>query len=43
MIRYVLANPVRAGLVDEVQNYPFLGSDVFDPEALWEFCDLRGT
>ena len=43
VIRYVLANPVRAGLVVEPRNYPFLGSDVFSPEALFEFCDLRGA
>lgn len=28
-IRYVLANPVRAGLVSEPGKYPFIGSDVF--------------
>jgi REP-associated tyrosine transposase len=24
--RYVLANPLRAGMVDSVEDYPFLGS-----------------
>lgn len=28
--RYILANPVRAGLVERVENYPFVGSCVYD-------------
>ena len=32
--RYVLANPVRAGLASEVLEYPLAGSDVFDRAAL---------
>jgi putative transposase len=27
--RYILENPVRAGLVRRVQDYPYLGSDVW--------------
>ena len=34
MIRYILQNPVRAGLVAEWQEYPFLGS-LIGP------CDIR--
>jgi REP-associated tyrosine transposase len=43
VIKYVVANPVRGGLVEQPQDYPFLGSDVFSKEQLWEFCDLRGA
>ena len=38
--RYILENPVRAGLVDRVQDYPFCGSamyrleDVLDAVAM---------
>jgi len=28
--RYIIANPVRAGIVDEVGKYPFAGSLVYD-------------
>ena len=27
--RYILENPVRAGIVKQVQDYPFLGSEVY--------------
>lgn len=29
-MRYVVGNPMRRGLVDNWQSYPFLGSDVYD-------------
>jgi putative transposase len=32
--RYILANPVRAGLVQEPHDYPFSGSLVFDKRQL---------
>jgi putative transposase len=32
--KYIWGNPVRAGLVDEVRNYPFSGSLVFGDEVL---------
>lgn len=35
-VRYVLTNPVRAGLVHRPQDYPFLGSDVFGMTELLE-------
>ena len=35
--RYILENPVRAGLVESPQDYEFLGSDV------WEIQDLLGA
>jgi hypothetical protein len=34
--RYVLANPVRAGLVVEPRDYPFSGSLVFSRQQLDE-------
>ena len=32
--RYILANPVRAGLSQTIGEYPFAGSLVYDTEAL---------
>ena len=29
-VRYVLGNPVRAGLVKRIRDWPYSGSDVFD-------------
>ena len=37
VIRYIIANPVRAGLVVEPSEYPFWGSGVHSREALIEF------
>jgi putative transposase len=34
VIRYLLANPVRAGIVSHPLHYPFSGSDVFTREQL---------
>jgi putative transposase len=34
VIRYIIANPVRAGLVSNPLEYPFTGSAVFDLAAL---------
>ena len=34
--RYILDNPVRAGLVDHVEEYPFLGSAVSTVAAIME-------
>ena len=34
VVRYVLANPVRAGLVSELTEYPYSGSLLFDKTAL---------
>ena len=33
-IRYVVGNPVRAGLVNDVAEYPFLGSGTISRDAL---------
>src|SRR5262245_50263081 len=34
--RYILENPVRAGLVERVQDYPFLGSLMYPLEQILE-------
>jgi putative transposase len=39
--RYILENPVRAGLVTEVQQYPFAGSSVYSLEQLLEAVQLH--
>jgi putative transposase len=41
--RYLLENPIRAGLVDDVSAYPFLGSGTTTREALleWVMADRR--
>ena len=36
VIRYVLQNPVRASLVDDVREYPYAGSSIMTREALLE-------
>lgn len=38
--RYMLENPVRAGLVTRVQDYPFLGSDVYTVEQVLEAVQM---
>ncbi len=40
--RYILANPVRAGLVHEPRDYPFSGSLVLDREQLEDLWNVRG-
>ena len=32
--RYILENPVRAGLVRRVQDYPYLGSDMWSIDEI---------
>ena len=36
VIRYIIDNPLRAGLVRDITAYPFLGSSVFDRDSLIE-------
>ena len=39
VVRYILENPVRAGLARELGEYRFAGSDVYDRESIrtaWE-------
>jgi putative transposase len=38
-IRYVVANPVRAGLVDHPAEYPFLGSQRYEIDELLALCE----
>jgi len=35
-IRYVIENPIEAGLVEKVEDYPFTGSQVYTIEQLKE-------
>ena len=39
--RYILQNPIRAGLATTAEEYPFLGSDVYPIEAISEAIQLR--
>jgi len=39
--RYILENPVRAGLVVAVQDYPFSGSSLYSLEQLLDAVQLR--
>jgi putative transposase len=32
--RYIIANPLRAGLADDMFEYPFVGSDVYSLEEI---------
>ncbi len=36
VIRYIVENPVRAGLTNDVASYPFWGSEVYSREQLTE-------
>ena len=38
-IKYVIENPVKAGLVERIEDYPFTGSQVYTIEQLkdWAF------
>jgi putative transposase len=38
--RYILDNPVRAGLVARVQDYPFVGSDVYTLEQILDAVQM---
>jgi len=38
--RYILENPVRAGLVDRIDGYPFSGSSVYTVEDLMDPIQL---
>jgi REP element-mobilizing transposase RayT len=41
VIRYIIENPVRAGLVSDIRDYPFWGSEVYTREALIEYAYER--
>jgi putative transposase len=38
VVRYILDNPIRAGLVTSVQDYPYIGSSVYTRRELLEFA-----
>ena len=37
-VRCTIENPVRAGLVEQVEDYPYTGSTLYSIEALKEFA-----
>lgn len=38
-VRYIVANPVRAGLVRHPKDYPFLGSQKYSVDELLRWCE----
>ena len=38
VVRYIIENPVRAGLVEKVEDYPFTGSETLTIEQLKEWA-----
>ncbi|MCA1649636.1 MAG: transposase [Acidobacteria bacterium] len=42
VVKYALENPVRAGLVESVQEYPFVGSAIHSREELIAFAYESG-
>jgi putative transposase len=43
VVLYILENPLRAGLVQSIAEYPFIGSGLYSREALIEYaCYGRG-
>ncbi|MGH9314192.1 MAG: REP-associated tyrosine transposase [Vicinamibacterales bacterium] len=43
VIRYIVANPVRAGLVSRLEAYPHFGSTVYSREDLIDFLQFPGS
>jgi REP-associated tyrosine transposase len=43
VIRYVVANPVRAGLVSRLEDYPHFGSTMYSREDLIDFMQFPGS
>ena len=41
--RYILRNPVRAGLVSDPRGYPFLGSDRYSLEEILDALDHKSA
>jgi REP element-mobilizing transposase RayT len=39
--RYIIENPVRAGLVKRVEDYPFIGSTVYSISEILEAVQLK--
>ena len=42
VVRYLIANPLRAGLCTDVREYPFIGSQRYSIEELIEFVQTVG-
>jgi REP element-mobilizing transposase RayT len=42
-IRYLIANPLRAGLVKSIEEYPFFGSEVYSREELVQIAQENKT
>jgi hypothetical protein len=40
--RYIINNPLRAGLVRDVMQYPFWGSGMYSREALTDYVSQAG-
>jgi putative transposase len=38
IVRYIIENPVRAGLVEKVEDYPFIGSQLHSREELMKWA-----
>jgi hypothetical protein len=43
VIKYVVANPVRASLVARLEDYPHFGSTLYSREALIDFLQFPGS
>ena len=41
VVGYVLGNPLRAGLVEKLEDYPFLGSARYTLEMLGDFVQTQ--
>jgi REP element-mobilizing transposase RayT len=41
VVRYILENPIRAGLTKELGEYRFAGSEVYDLSSLITACEYR--
>ena len=38
--RYIVENPIRAGLVERIHDYPFLGSSVYSLDEILDAVQL---
>lgn len=38
VVRYILENPIRAGLVEKIEDYPFIGSHLYTRKELIEWA-----
>ena len=40
--RYILDNPIRAGLCARVEDYPYIGSDTYTIDQIVEAVQMNG-